>query len=327
MNKAFSRFLYWRRIFSAYVTGGTSHLSFWHEIPESSGVKDFSVLGPYYMTFHGKASYSGPFDINGIPLLDYRGHIGKQYNPIAIAQYGLANYNRYKMHGESRCRDIFINQADWLSGKQELNDRGVPVWMHHFDWEYREKLKAPWYSALAQGSGLSLLSRAYAETAKQVYMEAAKKAFFSLQTDVLDGGVLYRDDIGMIWLEESIVAPPTHILNGFIWALWGVHDYYIVSRDPRAKEIYAQAVQTLTAHVRDYDTGFWSLYELSGTFMPMLASGYYHALHIVQLEILRDMTGIEAFGLIADKWRSYSRRAFNRWLAFVGKVIFKLLYY
>ena len=32
---------------------------------------------------------------NGIPLLNYHGIIGKQYNPIAIAQYGLGNLNFY----------------------------------------------------------------------------------------------------------------------------------------------------------------------------------------------------------------------------------------
>ena len=49
----------------------------------------------YFMRFRGKAHYAGPFDAGGIPLLDYRGHIGRQYNPIAIAHYGLARFNRW----------------------------------------------------------------------------------------------------------------------------------------------------------------------------------------------------------------------------------------
>ena len=45
------------------------------------------------MKFREKADYAGHHDPNGIPMLDYRGAIGLQYNPIAIAQWGLANYN------------------------------------------------------------------------------------------------------------------------------------------------------------------------------------------------------------------------------------------
>ena len=45
------------------------------------------------MLFAEKADYQGAYDPSGVPQLDYHGHIGLQYNPIAIAQYGLGNYN------------------------------------------------------------------------------------------------------------------------------------------------------------------------------------------------------------------------------------------
>ena len=48
--------------------------------------------------------------------------------------------------------------------------------MHYFDFEYRDKLASPWYSGLAQGLGLSLLSRAYIETRNDKYLNAAKKS-------------------------------------------------------------------------------------------------------------------------------------------------------
>ena len=40
--------------------------------------------------------------------------------------------------------------------------------------------------------------------------------------DIDEGGVVYADEDGHTWFEEYIVSPPTHILNGFIWASWGV---------------------------------------------------------------------------------------------------------
>ena len=36
------------------------------------------------------------------------------------------------------------------------------------------------------------------------------------------GGVIFEDKKKDFWIEEYIVHPPTHILNGFIWALFGV---------------------------------------------------------------------------------------------------------
>ncbi len=89
------RLNYYRRIFSAYLTPRKSQLTFWHETPEvnpNAGVKE---LGEYYMPFTRKADYPGDYDSHGIPMLNYHGTVGLQYNPIAIAQYGLGNYNEY----------------------------------------------------------------------------------------------------------------------------------------------------------------------------------------------------------------------------------------
>ena len=44
--------------------------------------------------------------------------------------------------------------------------------MHHFDFEYRDTLKSPWYSGLAQGQGLSVLVRAYIETDNENDMDS-----------------------------------------------------------------------------------------------------------------------------------------------------------
>ncbi len=91
---------YYRRIASAYLLGGQSHLTFWHEPPEENLNASARELGEYYMLFAEKANYAGTYDSTGIPQLDYRGKIGRQYNPIAIAQYGLGNYNLFRRSGE-----------------------------------------------------------------------------------------------------------------------------------------------------------------------------------------------------------------------------------
>ncbi len=204
---------YYRRIFSAYLTKGNSQLTFWHDHPKANERAFTGGLGEYYQDFSEKTRYAGPFDSQGIPLLDYHGRIGKQYNPIAIAQYALGHYNLWRQNRKADHRDAFLRNADWLCNNLERNDHGLWVWHHHFDWEYWKILKAPWYSALAQGQGISALIRAYLETSDKSYLEAKEKAFAPLQQEIPAGGVAHRDKNGFLWLEEYLVDPPSHILN------------------------------------------------------------------------------------------------------------------
>jgi heparosan-N-sulfate-glucuronate 5-epimerase len=318
---------YYRRIVSAYLLRGDSHLTFWHETPEQNLNANPAELGEYYMLFAEKADYAGAYDPAGIPRLDYHGKIGRQYNPIAIAQYGLGNYNLFRRSGDPDSRTKFFRIAAWLVQNLEPNPQGLAVWNHYFDWEYRDTLRAPWYSALAQGQGISVLVRAYKESGDSHYLDAARRALVSFFKPVADGGVAFTDEQGDVWFEEYVVSPPTHILNGFIWAAWGVRDYFLATRDPSARELFASAVRTLTRNLDRYDLGFWSLYEQSGTRLPMVASPFYHQLHIVQLRVMHRLTGEDKFLRVADRWESYGRSRSKRTRALCYKSAFKLCYY
>ena len=142
---------YWNRIFKAYVLGNVSQLSFWHNDPKINPDFNKNSIGPYYMQFHEKANFEATLDDKGIPMLDYQGSIGLQYNPIAIAQWGLGNYNLWYKYKSKISFEKFFSSADWLVKNLEDNKYGLKVWMHYFDFEYRDTLKSPWYSGLAQG--------------------------------------------------------------------------------------------------------------------------------------------------------------------------------
>ncbi len=321
------RLNYYRRIAAAYLTPLESQLDFWHEPPEVNPRAAYDALGEYYMPFRRKADYAGAFDSQGVPLLNYRGAIGRQYNPIAVAQYGLGNFNLYQRTGSPLRKARFLAASNWLASNQERNAAGLPVWNHHFDWEYRTPLKAPWYSALAQGQGISLLVRAHKATGHRPYLAAAADAFQAFLVPMEKGGVTFTDASGDTWFEEYVTSPPTHILNGFIWAIWGVFDYYLATSNVTAGELFTQAISTLAKNLKAYDIGFWSLYEQSGTRMRMLASSFYHALHITQLKILHALTGEEIFQRCAERWERYRRDKRNRVRATLQKSLFKLCYY
>ena len=321
------RLHYYRRIFRAYLTPGESQLSFWHDSAALNPNASPRALGEYYMTFAEKAEYAGPRDPSGVPMLNYHGQIGLQYNPIAVAQWGLGNFNLFRSAKNPEARTKFLLASDWLCQSLEPNAHGVHVWNHYFDWEYRKTLEAPWYSGLAQGQGISLLVRAHAETGDTKYSKSAALAFRSFFSDTNSGGVAFRDDAGDLWFEEYILAPPTHILNGFIWAAWGVYDYFLATGDSEARNLFAGAVETLRKNLDRYDLGFWSRYELSGTRLPMIASPFYHRLHITQLRLMHKITGDNLFSRYAERWERYARSASKRTRALCYKGAFKLCYY
>jgi heparosan-N-sulfate-glucuronate 5-epimerase len=343
-----ARWRYYCRILPAYLGSGRSQLTFWHETPEANPRAILDAQGhdrepndhrvddprptvhrlpPYYMSFRQKADYAGAYDAAGIPMLDYCGAIGLQYNPIAIAQWGLANFNLFSETSDAARLQKTLKSADWLAANLEQNPHGCWVWNHHFDWEYRDTLKAPWYSGLAQGQGVSLLLRAHQQTGNIKYEQAVERAFVALTTPISQGGILFEDGERNLWIEEYLVDPPTHILNGFMWALWGVFDFALARADCAAEQIFNRGVATLLHNLPRFDTGYWSLYEQSGTRLKMLASPFYHRLHIVQLRVMANLTGDARFADFADRWEGYANRRTNRARAIAKKSIFKLLHY
>jgi len=280
------------------------------------------------MRFQGKAAYAGPFNGDGVPLLDYGGDIGRQYHPVAIAQYGLARFNSWC---ETRSRDdrlAWLAAATWLERQLTPNRAGVHVWMHDFHWPYRETLDAPWHSGLAQGSGISLLVRAADATGEWRFAKTAHCAFKALCLDVDAGGVLTTDSSDRLWIEEYPGRPPSHILNGFIWALWGVYDYARFTGAIEVRARFDKCVATIESALPEYDTGHWSLYDLpTGGGTPMTASRYDHELHIAQLRILERITGLSTFKVFADRWQRYLDSRVNRTRALLEKATFKLLHY
>lgn len=322
------RLAYWRRIFKVYFTREKGYLSFWHEEPAMSyNISPNDISGHYYMTFGDKADYTGPKDERGVILFDYYFDIGRQYNPLAIAQYGLGHYNLYLKTKNKKHLEIAKVQADWLAENLENNEFNIPVWRHKFRWHYKQYLEPGWYSAHSQGTGISLLGRLYKETGEQKYLKAARKAFISMDILKDNGGVKFIDSDGNVWLEEYIVNPPTHILNGFLWALWGVWDYYLLTGDNNALNLWNACIKTLKENLMKYDFGFWSLYDLSRQAMKMIASPFYHKLHIVQLRATYLISKEKIFDDYCQKFASYLENSVYKFIALIYKAVFKIIYF
>ena len=225
---------------------------------------DFS-LKEYYISIE---PWDGLLNDSGIPLFDYGDEIGTEYNSAIISQYALANFDLYLETCDSEYRDIFLNQADWLLENLVIGMGGdFYVWEYSFDYAPSDVdvyMEAPWVSAVAQGQGISVLLRAYDLTREEEYLEAAEAVMEAFEKTIDEGGVLYTDGEGFSWYEEYPSSQPSHVLNGFIYALFGLYDMYLATGSEKALGLFNDGVETIKANLQEYDTGSWSLYYLSG---------------------------------------------------------------
>jgi len=177
---------------------------------------------------------------------------------------------------------------------------------------------------MAQGEATSLLVRVFQETGETSFASAARAALDPMSKPRADGGVCAQLD-GDVWLEEYPTDPPSYVLNGAIFALWGLRDAAVGLRDDAAKDAFATSLSALAANLWRFDTGWWSLYSLYPHPVRNVASSFYHDLHINQLTAMQRLCPREEFQTTCARWEQYSRSALNCRRAFAAKAGFRLL--
>jgi heparosan-N-sulfate-glucuronate 5-epimerase len=274
-----------------------------------------SVLEHYYVNFRDWVSFVedgcyGPLDEEGIPLVDYERHSriqggGKEYFAVTIAQYALGNFELWLETRWDKYREKFLRLAHWLETNAETVGKDVVVWSAKFDWP-AFGLSAPWISSMAQGEAVSVLLRAHQIERREVSLELTRKAAASFFIPVGEpGGVKYVDKDGDVWFEEYITEPPAHVLNGFVFSLFGLLDYARVTGDEKARKAWEQGVLTLERKLHLFDTGCWSRYDL---LRDRVASEFYHGnIHVPLLKAMHLATGKQVFLDFAQRWERYQR--------------------
>ena len=73
-----------------------------------------------------------------------------------------------------------------------------------------------------------------------------------------------------------------------------------------------------------FDTGRWSLYSLYPHPLPNVASSFYHALHINQLDAMHRIAPRPELAAVRNRLRNYADSPIDRKLAFAAKALFRL---
>jgi hypothetical protein len=255
------------------------------------------------------------FDRYGVPLGQgpriRRGLLNYVYTPVGVVNHGLflyndlvENTNRLALALDKRA--AFIKQVDWLiRNRTDKND--MSFWYYHYP-AVEHGCKPPWRSALTQGLALSLLLRAYHLSRNEELSRLAKRVAISMKTPISEGGFLDTDENGDYWYQEYM-GNCGYVLNGFIFAMWGLYDYYLYSNDEKCKTIFDRCVDTLRKNLKQYDWRIglakWTIYDLKDKNPVTLG---YQKLHV---SLLRDLYTItrEKFLLdYANLWESYVKQ-------------------
>lgn len=275
--------------------------------------KRVGPVEPYLIDLTGRLDdgHFAPFDHQGIPMKNFGGITGAVYNITRVCGYGLACFDRYLNTGEEVWRERFVGVANWLMEHGERDERQGYVWRYTYAHGGRP---AGRISGMAQGQGIAVYVRAYYLTRDETWLSYAKEALRSFEMPMVEGGVVARfSEIGMDWYEELISDPPTHILNGHIYALSGIRDLAVYLKVDHAQLLYDRGLESLIAALKHYDCGFWSLYDLPEQGPRYVASYSYHLMHCVLLAQLAswhiDLSDLQKY---AQQWDVYRRSMYCR---------------
>ena len=229
-----------------------------------------------------------------------------------MVQKALGHWDRWLLTRNDRDREEFLRLCRWLLARQD-DDGGWPVWP-----ELGLFLASP-YSAMTQGECISAFVRAWKLTGDGVFAEGARRALDLMCRPVERGGPAIVEG-KWLFLEEAPSIPRSSILNGWIFALFGLYDFWLAFKDENARELFRLSLDTLKGHLQEYDAGYWSYYDAQGH----LASPFYHDLHIHQLTALAMIDDDTLIPEFRDRWISYQQVWKNRVRAIGAKVLEKL---
>ncbi len=246
-------------------------------------------------------------DSDGIIVFELNGN--HYYHPVQIAQkmlHFIASYHRTD-------DDNYIIETERFAEKlvdNALTYNGALYFPYEFDWNlggFGIKMKAPWYSGMAQGQVLSAMARLYQVTQEPRHLEICSQIFksFTLFKGLSDPWIAYVDNDQYYWIEEYPELDPNHVLNGFIFALFGLYDYYLIDNREDVKTYLQAGLTTMADHLSLYRrVGGYSLYSLKYN----VTYPDYHLVHTDQIKYLYEITKDPHFiNLYIDYYGDYHK--------------------
>jgi hypothetical protein len=155
-------------------------------------------------------------------------------------------------------------------------------------------MRAPWYSGLGQAWMLHLYVMLYKRTSNPAYYDIGCRvvnSYLQLKNTGYDPWVSYVDNGGYYWIEEYPSTIPSHVLNGFLFAITYLHEFWLLKKDSQVKVLLDISIRTIIKYLPEYRTNKLDYYCLG----HKVQSKKYHHIHRMLLNRLYEMTNISNF--------------------------------
>jgi len=225
-------------------------------------------------------------------------------HPVVSAGILLTRLDAYVVSGEQVDLDLAIRHAEQAALTAHASGDAI-YFPYPFGWDLHSfvefPMEVPWFSGMAQGYMLSAFIRLFDVTGDERYRDLATKTFNSFLR--LKGTDPYwtvdLEDGQFLWFEEYARnnGPSDRAFNGHIYATWGLHDYWMITRDERAEALVDGGLTSILHFLDKWRfPGGQSFYCL--THRERTAT--YHGVHAGQLAYVFDITGAPIFIQLAD---------------------------
>jgi hypothetical protein len=264
------------------------------------------------LPYNSSGVYEVPVDRDASGVAMYRLPAdGKLYNhPVHQAEDALAALNNYRLTGSAAYLNRAVLDAQRLIDRRVLSDE---AWYYPYPYDFAlhggsDVMRAPWFSAMAQGQALSVFVRLNRVTGDQKWRDAADATFNSFRNAPVEGlpSTVHIDATNYLWLEEWPRWPPEssdRTFNGHVFSAFGLYDYLRLTGDPTAVDLWKGALENARWYIqnRHRNPGFISSYCLRH---PGVLSAKYHDIHWHQMLSLHASTGDAGWSRIADALRA-----------------------
>lgn len=252
------------------------------------------------------------FDSLGVPVWpDTRGRL--RHSCTTMTSYALGHWELWLLTGKGEHRDAFLRVADFLLAWGRETDSGGTLFL-----DYEDDTETNGHTcAMNQGEAISVLCRAYELTGRERYVECAWRAGLPFRHRYGPEGVTGRMNDSPWYLEGG-----KRILNGHIYAVFGLWDLAQVTQQKAPQELFEAGAESVVREIDQFDSGDWSWYWVESP--RYIASMMYHNLHICQLEALNELYPAERISAVAARFRHYAKRPLNRAKAALALVRGKL---
>jgi hypothetical protein len=159
---------------------------------------------------------------------------------------------------------------------------------------------------MAQAQALGILARAYNITHEIKYLNTSKMLLNSFFVEVKDGGVTYKSPTNGWWYElyagDNTGAKQPRVLNGMMFTLVGLYDYYNHTKNNTAKYLFDKGMLALESYLPLYDNNGSSYYDILKT--P--GKSIYHLANVRLLSQLYQITGQQYLKVYYDRWKAFN---------------------